>query len=220
MLDKWTTGGMHKYWTRDHGWGRENGEDHKWDGRMTSRDMPAWPGSDGLKIETLGKKLERPTPTNGSKAFEKIYIHTYIHTHIIRLLPGHLGPLPGILWFCFFLPSLFILGLFLTISYISSSYVPPIPSLSILFVVFLVFSSLQFLFPLSLSPFLSHPFLPYVPATATSLISPLHLLWVHWIVHISRCLIFSSTLLRSSSFQKCFLQFFFSILVFSCLLFL
>ena len=28
---------------------------------------------------------------------------------IIRLLPGHLGPLPGILWFCFFLPSLFII---------------------------------------------------------------------------------------------------------------
>ena len=44
---------------------------------------------------------------------------------IIRLLPGHLGPLPGILRFCFFLPSLFIHCFFSSISYISSSYVLP-----------------------------------------------------------------------------------------------
>ena len=41
----------------------------------------------------------------------------------MRLPPGHLGPLPDILWFCVFLLSLFILCLFFPISYISSSYV-------------------------------------------------------------------------------------------------
>ena len=47
------------------------GEDHKWDGRMTSRNMPAWPGSNWSKIETPGKVLERPTSANGSNRFEK-----------------------------------------------------------------------------------------------------------------------------------------------------
>ena len=61
MQDRWTTGGMSKYWTRNHGWGRENGENHKWDERMTSRDVPVWPGSDWPKIETPGKILERLT---------------------------------------------------------------------------------------------------------------------------------------------------------------